>query len=206
MLVRVWMPSLVNTMSIRRQKELNVVERSTCNCSYSTWKLASHTMAAKVSWITSWAPWTQRKKWIPIGLMGCVHTHWKIPAIEGWGNPSHIQSVVKNTREDNQKARKTNRTISQMFAPKLEHDKIQAQWASNISLESMLERVWWCKRSKMESWSWTICCPMNCSNGGKNAQARGGRKSHIALKCCWRENVLLLTHVKASKKKDVDQP
>jgi hypothetical protein len=34
-------------------------------------------------------------------------------------------------------------------------------------LESMLERVWWCKRSKMKSWSQTICCPMNCSNEKK---------------------------------------
>jgi hypothetical protein len=27
-------------------------------------------------------------------------------AIEGWGNPSHIQNVVEKTGEDNQKAQK----------------------------------------------------------------------------------------------------
>ncbi len=33
-------------------------------------------------------------------------------------------------------------------------------------LETMLERVWWCEHSKMESWSWTSCCSMNYSKGG----------------------------------------
>jgi len=36
----------------------------------------------------------------------------------------------------------------------------------------MLEKVWWCKCSKMESWSWTICCSMSCSNGGRCMWAR----------------------------------
>jgi hypothetical protein len=36
----------------------------------------------------------------------------------------------------------------------------------------MLERVWWCKCSKMESWNQTICCSMNCSNGGRCVWAR----------------------------------
>jgi hypothetical protein len=26
--------------------------------------------------------------------MGCVHTHQRMPAIKGWGSPSHIQNVV----------------------------------------------------------------------------------------------------------------
>jgi hypothetical protein len=29
-------------------------------------------------------------------------------AIEGWGNPSHVQSVVEKIGENNQKAKKTN--------------------------------------------------------------------------------------------------
>jgi hypothetical protein len=50
-------------------------------------------MATKVSQITSWVfmcslPWAQRKKWIPIGLMGCVHTNQRILIIEGWGSPN----------------------------------------------------------------------------------------------------------------------
>jgi hypothetical protein len=28
-----------------------------------------------------------------------------------------------------------------------------------------------------------------------------GKRSHIALKCCWEKNVQLLTHAKASKRK-----
>jgi hypothetical protein len=48
---------------------------------------------------------------------------------------------VEKIGEDNQKVEKTNRTINQMPASKLEHDKIWAGWVSNISLENMLARV-----------------------------------------------------------------
>jgi hypothetical protein len=37
----------------------------------------------------------QRKKWISIGLMGCVHMHQGILAIEGWGSPSCVQNVME---------------------------------------------------------------------------------------------------------------
>jgi hypothetical protein len=37
----------------------------------------------------------------------------------------------------------------------------------------MLKNIWWFKCSEMDSWSWTIYCPMNCSNGGKCAWVRG---------------------------------
>jgi hypothetical protein len=75
-LVRMRMPSLVSTMSTHRQKELNVVEESACDCSHPTWKPTFDTMVTKVSQIASWLPmcslpWTQLKRWIPIGLMGC---------------------------------------------------------------------------------------------------------------------------------------
>ncbi len=85
-----------------------MVEGNTCNCFHPTWKPTSHPMVAKVSQIASWVlvhllPWTQRKSWIPIGLMGCVHTHRRILLIKGWGNPSRIRNVVEKTREDNRK-------------------------------------------------------------------------------------------------------
>jgi hypothetical protein len=51
------------------------------------------------------------------------------------------KSVVEKTKENNRKVRKTNRTINQTFTPKPKHDKFRAQWASNISLENMLEKV-----------------------------------------------------------------
>jgi hypothetical protein len=35
--------------------------------------------------------------------MGCVHTHQKIPTIEGCGNPSDIRSVTNKDGENNQK-------------------------------------------------------------------------------------------------------
>jgi hypothetical protein len=68
-------------------------------------------MAAKVLQITSWVlvhslPWTQCKRCIPIGSMGCAHTYWTIFAIEGWGNPSRIQNVVEKIKEDNRKVGK----------------------------------------------------------------------------------------------------
>jgi len=68
-------------------------------------------------------------------------------------------------------------------------------------LDNMLEKVWWYKRFKIESWNWTICCLMSCSKGGKHVCAKGGKKLHVALKCCYKTKVLLLTHVKASKNK-----
>jgi hypothetical protein len=184
---------LVNTMSTHQWEELNVVEGSACNCSCPTWKPSSHAMATKVLQIASWVlmrslPWTQHKRWISIRLIACVHTHWGMPTIEGWGSPSHIWSVVEKIGEDNRKVRKIGQTINQAPAPRLEHDKIQARWASNVLLKNMLERVWWCKCSEIESWNWTICCLMNCSNGGTHTWARGGRRLHwgIAGKemCC----------------------
>jgi hypothetical protein len=159
-----------------------MVERNTCNYSHPTWKLTFHTIKAKVSWITSWVPiyllpWAQCKRWIPIGLMGCVHMHQMITTIERWSSPSHIQSVVEKTKEDNQKARKINWVVNQTLTLELEHDKTWTWWTSNIMSKNMLERVWWCKHSKMEFWNQTICCSMNCSNGKRHIRIRGGRRS-----------------------------
>jgi hypothetical protein len=49
-----------------------------------------------------------------------------------------------------------------MFILRPKHDKIQAWWPSSISSKNMLEKVWWCKYFKMESWTWTICYWINC--------------------------------------------
>jgi hypothetical protein len=129
------------------------------------------------------------------------HTHWKIPTIEGWGNPSSIWNVMEKNMEINRKVGKIGWVVNQMPTLGLEHDNIQVQWASNIPLENMSQKVWWCRCFKMESWSWTICCPMNYSSGGRHIRARGNRKSHATLKCCWKGNVLLLTCAKVSKRK-----
>jgi hypothetical protein len=48
---------------------------------------------------------------------------------------------VEKIGEDNRKVGKINQSISQARTPKLEHDKIQAQWASNIPSKSMLKRA-----------------------------------------------------------------
>jgi hypothetical protein len=73
--------------------------------------------------------------------MGCVHTQWKIHVIEGWGSPSHIQNVMEKIREASRKLGKIGQTINQALALGPEHDRIWAQWASNIPLESILKRV-----------------------------------------------------------------
>jgi hypothetical protein len=43
------------------------------------------------------------KWWIPIGSMGCVHTHRGIFIIERCDNPSHVQNAkcCEKTRENN---------------------------------------------------------------------------------------------------------
>jgi hypothetical protein len=64
-----------------------------------------------------------------------------MPTIEGWGSPSHVRNAVQKTRENNRKAKKINRAISQVPAPRPEHDKIWAQWAFDVLLKNMLERV-----------------------------------------------------------------
>jgi len=38
--------------------------------------------------------------------MGYVHTHQRILAIEGWGNPNCVQSGVQKIEEDNQNVKK----------------------------------------------------------------------------------------------------
>jgi hypothetical protein len=168
-------------------------------------------MVAKVSRIASWVPmrlfpWAQCKKWIPIESMGCVHTHWEMLPIEGWGSPSRIWSVVKKNGEDNQKVGETNWTVNQAPTLRPKHDKIWAQWVLDILLENMLEKVWCCKHSKMESWNWTICCPMSCSNGRRHARVGGGRDymppwgvARKEMCCCW----LML---RLQEGRDVDQP
>jgi len=47
MLIKVQISYLVNTMSIHRREELNMVERSACNYFRSMWKLISSTMMIK---------------------------------------------------------------------------------------------------------------------------------------------------------------
>jgi hypothetical protein len=48
--------------------------------------------------------------------MGCVHTHRRMLAIEGWGSPNHVQNGMQKTSEDNRKVGKTSRVISQAHA------------------------------------------------------------------------------------------
>jgi hypothetical protein len=53
-LAKVWIPSIISTMSTHQQEELNVVEGSACNCFCPMWKPTSHVMATKVLQIASW--------------------------------------------------------------------------------------------------------------------------------------------------------
>jgi hypothetical protein len=52
--IKMQIPFLVNTTSTRWRKEWNVIEKNGCSCSCPTLKLASHAMATKMSWTTSW--------------------------------------------------------------------------------------------------------------------------------------------------------
>jgi hypothetical protein len=143
----------------------------------------------------------EHKKWTLVTSMGCVHTHQKIPTIERCGNPSHVWNIMEKDGEDNRKVRKVDWIINQAPNQRPKHDKIRAQWVSDILSKNMLERVWWCKHFEMESWNRTICWPMNCSKRGRHARARGKRRSQVALKCCWKKKALLSTHVKALRRK-----
>jgi hypothetical protein len=92
-----------------------------------TWKLTFRAIALKVSQTASWVLvhsllWVQRKRWTPITSMGCVHTHWRIPAIEGCDNPSHVQSAMEKDGKNNWKV---DRAVSQVPALGPEHDKIE---------------------------------------------------------------------------------
>jgi hypothetical protein len=206
-LAKVQIPSFVITMSNHWWEELKMAKKNACSCSHPMWKLTScngdksvtnYIMGPYVLIIMA-----QRNKWIPIRLMGCVHTHQGRPAIEGCGSISRVWSVVKKIGEDNQKVEKIGRITSQMHALRLEHDKIQAWWASSIPSKSMLKKVWWCKFFKMESWKWTICCSMSCSKGWKNTRARVV-KDNVLLwsvvgkgRCCW---------LRLQKRKDISRP
>jgi len=187
---KVWIPYLVNSMSTHQWEEFKMAEINSCNFR-PTWKLTSRAMVTKVLQITSLVHvcslgWAQRKKWMPIKLMGCVYTHQGKPTIEGCGSLSYIWSVVEKIKEDNRKVGKIGGIISQAPTPRSKIYKIQAWCASNIMSRSMLKNVWWCKCSKMEPWKWTICCSMNCSKVRKHTHVRGDKRSHVALRwCCW---------------------
>ncbi len=176
------------TMSTRQWEELNVVEGITYNCSCPTWNLTSCAITVKVQWITSWVPmhslpWVQDERWIFVGLMRCVHTHWRGLQLKDviilvaskvlWRKLGKIIKIVG----------KMHWTINQIIILRLEHNKSQAQWFSNILSKNMLEMVWWCICSKMEFWSQIICCSMNCSKVKKHAHVMGGKRLHVILKC-----------------------
>ncbi len=184
MSVKLWVPYLVNTMSIHQWKELNMVEESAFNYFHPTWNLTFRTMVTKVSRTTSWIlvcslPWVQCMKWIPIGSMGCMHTH----RMNGCDTYTHIENIVEKTNEDNWKVKKTCWIISQTPIRRAKHGKIWARWASSFLSKSMLGKAWWCKRFEMESWSWTICCLMNYSKGKRHAHVGGVKNLHAALRC-----------------------
>jgi len=188
---KVWIPYSVNSMLTHQWEELKVVKRSACSCFHPTWKSTSHAMATKMLQTTSWVHvcslgWVQRNKWMLVRSMGCVHTHWRKPTIEGCGSSSYIWSVMEIIGEDNWKVGKIGRTISQAPTPRPEHDKIQAWWASSILSKNMLKKVWWCKCSKMEFKKWTICCQMNCSKREKHIRAKGYKRLHVISRCCYR--------------------
>ncbi len=130
-----------------------------------------------------------------------MHTDQRRPVIERCGNLSHIWNVVRKSKENNQKVEKINQVIYQTPTPRPKHDKIWTWWALDIMLNNMLENVWWWKCFKIESWSWTICYLMNCSKKGKHACAKGGKKLHVALKCCYKRKMLLSTCAKARERK-----
>jgi hypothetical protein len=58
---------------------------------------------------------------------------------------------VEKDGEDNKKSGKTSQVVNQVPAPRSKHDKIQTLWILDIMLKNMMERVGWCKCSKMES-------------------------------------------------------
>ncbi len=132
-----------------------------------------------------------------IGWDVCTCIKWYLQ--KGWGSPNCGQSTMEKIGEDNRKARKTSWAINQMPTFGLENDKIWTLWALDVLLKNMLNNIWWCKCSKIESWNQTICCWMSCSNGGKHAWIQGGKRSHATLRCCWKRKVLIC--VKVSKKK-----
>ncbi len=82
--------------------------------------------------------------------MGCVHMHWEILTIKGSNIPNCIQSAMEKIEETSQKPRKIGLIVNQTLTPGPKHDGIQAQCVSNIPLENMLEKLWWCKHSKMK--------------------------------------------------------
>jgi hypothetical protein len=48
-----------------------------------------------------------------IGIsMGCVHSHWRMFAIEGWGSPSHIRSVLEKNGQEIRKAGNIGQVVS----------------------------------------------------------------------------------------------
>jgi hypothetical protein len=62
----------------------------------------------------------------------CAHTLTDAYNFEGWGSPNGVQIVLQKIGEDNRKARKTDQTVSQTPTLGLKHDKIWAQWPSDV--------------------------------------------------------------------------
>jgi hypothetical protein len=50
--------------------------------------------------------WAQCKRRTLLASMGCVHTHRRIPTIEGCGSPNCIRNVVEKDGENNRKVGK----------------------------------------------------------------------------------------------------
>jgi hypothetical protein len=210
-LVKVRIPSLVTIMLTCWREEWSMVEENACSYFHPMWKPTSRVMATKVSQTTSYVfvhslPWAQFKRWIPIGSMGCGHTHWGRLAIEKCGNLNYVWSNVEKIRENHRKVGKISWIINQTFTLRLKHDKIWAWWAWSISSKNMLENIWWCKCSKMEIWRWTICCLMNCSKGKKHTCARTIEDCMLLWGVVRKGRCYCQFVLKLQKGKDIGQP
>jgi hypothetical protein len=168
-------------------------------------------MVTKVLQIASWVPmcslpWTQCERWIPIGSMGCVHTHRGMPTIEGLGSPSRVRNVMQKIGEDNREAWKIGQVISQTFAPRLKHDKIWARWASDVPSGIMLERVWgantprWNLEIELFVARWVVQME-------EDTHRLGVVKHHMSPWCVVGKEMCCCQHVLMFQEgRDVDQP
>ncbi len=89
---------------------------------------------------------------IPNGTMGWLNTQWGRPIIITWGSPNQIHKVLEKIGNCNQNLEKIDKVVNHVLEFRLDHEMMQIQWMSNAPFKQMLEKPWWCKCFRLESY------------------------------------------------------
>ncbi len=102
--------------------------------------------------VCSCSLWLAHYRCLPNGTMGWLNTQWGRPIIARWGSPNQIHMALEEIGNCNQNLEKIDQVVNHVFELKPNHEMMQIQWMLNAPFKQMVEKVWWCKCFRLESY------------------------------------------------------